>query len=57
MGFIESHWYKFNDKGKTHIGYFLGRQKRFDCPVCGKVVYVYAFNVWSYNMGFLTMNV
>lgn len=44
----ESHWYKFNDRGETHIGYYVGRQSGFECCVCGKGCNAHTFNIW-YN--------
>lgn len=38
MKLIGSHWYKFNDRGKVHIGYYVGRQRGFYCCVCGKTL-------------------
>lgn len=47
MKLIENHWYKFNDRGEEHIGYYCGRQKGFECCVCGKGVNAYTFNIWN----------
>ena len=46
MKFIENHWYKFNDRGETHIGYYIGRQQGFECCVCGSGSNAYTFNIW-----------
>ena len=46
MKLKENHWYKFNDRGEEHIGYYLGRQKGFECCVCGKGENCFTFNIW-----------
>jgi hypothetical protein len=43
---IENHWYKFNDRGEIHVGYYLGRQKGFECCVCGCGHNAFTFNIW-----------
>ena len=43
---IENHWYKFNDRGEIYIGHYLGRQKGFECCVCGRGGNAYTFNIW-----------
>lgn len=47
MKLRENHWYKFNDRGEEHIGYFMGRQPGFECIVCGKGSNAYTFNIWN----------
>ena len=47
--FTSGHWYRFNDRGEEHIGYFLGRQTGFECCVCGKGENAYTFNIWYKN--------
>lgn len=54
MKIVKNHWYKFNDRGETHIGYFLGRQKGFECCVCGKGGNAYTFNIWNSNIDYET---
>lgn len=44
---IADHWYKFNDRGEIHIGYYYGRQSGFECCVCGKGGNAYTFNIWN----------
>ena len=51
---IEGHWYKFNDRGDIHIGYYLGRQGGFECCVCGKGNKAYTFNIWYCNYDYET---
>lgn len=46
MKLIEGHWYKFNDRGEIHIGFYVGRQPGFECCVCGKGNRAYTFNIW-----------
>lgn len=46
MKLIEGHWYRFSDRGGTHIGYYVGRQHGFECCVCGKGQKAYTFNIW-----------
>lgn len=46
MKLTVGHWYKFNDGGDIHIGYFVGRQNGFECCVCGKGCNAYTFNIW-----------
>lgn len=43
---IEDNWYKFNDRGETHIGQYVGRQTGFECCVCNKGCNAYTFNIW-----------
>ena len=50
----ENHWYKFNDRGEIHIGYYLGRQGGFECCVCGCGRNAYTFNIWHSNIGYET---
>ena len=45
---VENHWYKFNDRGESYVGHFTGRQRGFECMVCGKGCNAYTFNIW-YN--------
>lgn len=40
------HWYRFDDRGSTHIGQYYGREPGFECCVCGKGSNAYAFNIW-----------
>lgn len=47
----ENHWYKFNDRGEIHIGFYLGRQGGFECCVCGKGNNAYTFNIWHSTQG------
>lgn len=54
MKLIQNHWYKFNDQGEIHIGYFLGRQSGFECCVCGKGGNAYTFNIWNSNVDYET---
>lgn len=54
MKLIQNHWYKFNDQGEIHIGYFLGRQSGFECCVCGKGENAYTFNIWHSNIDYET---
>ncbi len=44
--FKSGHWYKFNDRGETHIGQYMGRQREFECCVCGKGSNAFTFNLW-----------
>lgn len=46
MKLIENHWYRFNDRGEIHTGYYVGRQRGFECCVCGKGSNAYTFNIW-----------
>ena len=32
---IVGHWYRFNDRGVLHVGQYTGRQKEWECIVCG----------------------
>lgn len=43
---IPNHWYKFEDRGEIHIGYYYGRQRGFECCVCGKGENCHCFNIW-----------
>ena len=54
MRCIENHWYKFNDRGETHIGYYIGRQSGFECVVCGKGSNAYTFNIWNSSIDYET---
>ena len=54
MKLIQNHWYKFNDNGEIHIGYFLGRQPGFECCVCGKGTNAYTFNIWNSDIDYET---
>lgn len=56
MKLIENHWYKFNDRGEIHVGYYLGRSNGFGCCVCGKGTNAYIFNVWYAKEDFSIMN-
>jgi hypothetical protein len=42
-------WYRFNDRGETHIGQYTGRQLGFECCVCGKGCKAHTFNIWYDN--------
>lgn len=54
MKLIENHWYKFNDRGDVYIGYYLGRQKGFECCVCNKGTNAYTFNIWNSSTDYET---
>ena len=54
MKLIQNHWYKFNDNGEIHVGYFLGRQPGFECCVCGKGTNAYTFNIWNSDIDYET---
>ena len=43
---IPEHWYKFEDRGEIYIGYYYGRQRGFECSVCGKGENCHCFNIW-----------
>ena len=43
---VEGHWYTFVDRGEVHVGYFVGRQKGFECMICRKGCNAYTFNIW-----------
>lgn len=40
-------WYEFIDDGKHYIGQYVGRQKGFECCICGKGCNAYTFNIWN----------
>lgn len=44
---IPGHFYSFNDRGEVHIGQYIGRQRGFECCVCGKGANAYTFNLWN----------
>ena len=46
MKLKEGHWYKFNDRGDIHIGYYLGTDADFPCCVCDKGHKAHTFNIW-----------
>lgn len=48
---IPKHWYKFDDRGEIHVGYYYGRQRGFECCVCGKGEYCHCFNIWYVSDG------
>lgn len=39
-------WYKFKDRGEIHVGQFTGRQRGFECCVCGMGNNAFTFNLW-----------
>lgn len=40
-------WYKFFDRtGEIHIGQYTGRQKDFECCICGKGCNAHTFNIY-----------
>ena len=43
------HWYKFNDRGEIHVGLYMGREKGFECCVCGHGGQTHCFNVYYGN--------
>lgn len=47
MKLIENHWYRFNERGEIHVGYYYGRQKGFECCVCGRGGNAFTFNIWN----------
>lgn len=43
-----NHWYKFMEPDDSiYIGQYVGRQKGFECCVCGKGSNAYTFNIWN----------
>lgn len=43
-----NHWYRFmKPDGNIYIGQYVGRQKGFECCVCGKGSNAYTFNIWN----------
>ena len=42
-------WYKFRDGGDVHVGQYTGRQRGFECCVCGKGCNAHTFNIWYQN--------
>lgn len=48
---IEGNWYKLDDRGEIFIGQYIGRQKGFECMVCGKGGNAFTFNIWHDNRG------
>lgn len=54
MKLVRNHWYKFNDRGEVHIGYYLSRQRGFDFCVCGKGSNAYTFNIWNISTDYET---
>lgn len=42
----EGNWYRMNDRGYEFVGQYIGRQKGFECIVCGKGRNAYTFNIW-----------
>lgn len=48
---IKGHWYRFVTMGETHIGMYIGRQRGFECCVCGKGGNAYTFNLWYNERG------
>ena len=48
MKLIENHWYRFMEPDDNiYIGQYVGRQKGFECCVCGKGFNAYTFNIWN----------
>lgn len=43
-----NHWYRFMEPDNNiYIGQYVGRQKGFECCVCGKGCNAYTFNIWN----------
>ena len=43
---VVRHWYRFADRGETHVGLYMGRQKGFECMVCGCGHNAHTFNIY-----------
>ena len=54
MSYKINHWYKFNDRGEEYIGQYIGKQKGFECCVCGKRCNAYTFNIWHNDTSYET---
>lgn len=54
MKLVRNHWYKFNDRGEVHIGYYVGRQRGFDCCGCGRGSNAYTLNIWNSSTDYET---
>lgn len=52
---IEGKWYKFDDRGDIYIGQYIGRQKGFECTVCGKGSNAFTFNIWYDEKSYETL--
>ena len=48
----EGHWYKFNDRGEVHVGYYVGNDCGFPCCVCDKGKKAHVFNIWHDLIGY-----
>lgn len=43
-----NHWYRFMEPDdNVYVGQYVGRQKGFECCVCGKGSNAYTFNIWN----------
>lgn len=42
-----NHWYRLKDREDICVGQYIGRQKGFECCVCGKGSNAYTFNIWN----------
>ena len=50
----ENRWYRLNDRGEIFTAQYIGRQKGFECIVCGKGGNAYTFNIWHSEMDYET---
>jgi hypothetical protein len=46
MKMKSGNWYRINDRGDQYIGQYMGREKGFECCVCGKGCNAHCFNIW-----------
>lgn len=44
----------FDDRGDVHIGQYMGRQRGFECLVCGAGCNAHTFNIWYDNRDYET---
>lgn len=43
-----NYWYRFMEPDNNiYVGQYVGRQKGFECCVCGKGSNTYTFNIWN----------